>query len=1572
MRRGMKGSVAVTTVCAIAVIATLSFAQTTPTVNGLFYGDGDVNNYYFLAENPGRGTLYYNLSGNILYLAVVLSPSVNDNVFGIKKNDVDDTYLESACWNAECWLPGPGHNANDLIASDHLGITLTCGDSSWTWSQDYIYDPNKNLDPAEADWVSDPYCSGPGCDAAGTPPGGLISSASSIQWNMNNTLWDVTGGGIRPYAEWKSPDSTYGKPGTNEDVHDNNYPYFDSTWRWEWSIVYEMSIDVSGCGGNSILVWPYTAHNSPSKDGIEDVPFDSVFVPRLVVEKTRTIPTEACAGVGDSVTFEIVISNGGQTDLDSVVLMDRYDPDCLTFVEADPLQTSLLAGAIVWNDIGPLLQGASTTVAVRFTAKAACGTSADTAVVTYAEDEFGSILPVVTSTAQVNISPSEFRLTKTRISPETVLPGDPVVFEIDIANTGPTEISLLPLADTYDPVCLDFDSAVPTPDGQAAGSLTWTNLGPLPNGDSKKITLNFSATDGCLCGCSIIDTAAVSGAEDEYGCTLPDKQDTAFVDIDEPGVHVFKEVSSPVGGVASWGEEVTFRIIVENTSASPVSLLPLYDRYDPSCLSFVSAEPPADYTEPGLITWNTIGTLDVGAFDTVYVVYESLPGCCGETGDTVSVEGAESENGTPVPDDFWTTFVFSGIPLSASKTDLLVNDWDGDGTFSAGDDILYTVTIINTGAGPHSGVVFHDTLDVSMTLVDGSVTTTQGIVTAGNISSDDVVAVDVGTILEGETVIITFLAGINDPIAPDITHIFNQGLVTSDFLPSILTDDSAVPDPCNPDPTITGTTLKCPIIEIDICPETTIAKPNSVFQICICASEEGPHALADEYVNSFSFCLQIDTTVIFFDSTITFENTCLDSSGWDLKWKHPDGDRSLVQMWLIGGGEANSGVVCDSCLVTLQFLVNGYAAPGERSPFQFCEVIINEGWPCVETRGGDFIVNRPPYLTWNGEAVNVPFDSIKVHLSESHTYSFTLDAHDPDGDSLRVWVEEVYLPGGCAEPPNWLSPVAWADSVRANGEWDFQWHPTKGDDCDSVTVDFVVMSTFETGQPLYDTLRVDFIVQNCDIAAAWGNWPPKSCVTDIGLIDYPGLHPGFVQVPYDSTDNVIDQDVWACGKFEIPVDIHFDYAPPYVAIYSLYFEVDYDPTLEVFEVGNEGLVTEDIGVLTYNIDDVAGKIYVTMAFNYNLVDEITACFGPGHPTNIDNHWYQMFYVGFKIPDDAVTCTYYELSVDNLVVNEEITLEPGMNSCWVPKQWLHVQDFESAGWVYYSDTYLPVEGVNIFQGDACYEGALADVTDDFGMYGVKPFPGCASFCIWPEMDNTLTVQDQIVTSFDATMILRMLCGAMTLSHNDSLAADVTGDGTIGAFDASVILKWVVTGYVGNDLIPAHFIGDWIFEGDLGCLYAGPYEPECMCFSDLTSGFLLCWEAVITGDVSQNYPGPAKVVAGDLDARVVGNVLTMDLSKTSAVDMVIASGAELKVADVTATGLVEWAADGRTIRLAGASETDLGVVTVTFERVVPTELEITARADEGALMTSVVKVVPLPTEYSLSQNYPNPFN
>jgi hypothetical protein len=233
-----------------------------PTVDGLFYRPGatgsDVNNYYFLADSGTRGTLYYRLEGGTLYVAAVVSETVNDNVFGMKGSD--GAYLVSANWNAV-------HTAGRLIGSDHLEFALECGANSWDWFQDYVYDPNGDYDPNGQDWLSG--TGGP--DGNGTPPPGLVT-ASSLQWNFNNSTWDLTLGGLRSGIEqWKSPDL-----GTIGDITDDGWPTFRTAPDWEWAMVYEMSIDVTVCGTNPISIWPVSAHNSPSKDGDEDIPFDPV------------------------------------------------------------------------------------------------------------------------------------------------------------------------------------------------------------------------------------------------------------------------------------------------------------------------------------------------------------------------------------------------------------------------------------------------------------------------------------------------------------------------------------------------------------------------------------------------------------------------------------------------------------------------------------------------------------------------------------------------------------------------------------------------------------------------------------------------------------------------------------------------------------------------------------------------------------------------------------------------------------------------------------------------------------------------------------------------------------------------------------------------------------------------------------------------------------------------------------------------------------------------------------------------------------------------------------------------
>jgi hypothetical protein len=183
-----------------------------PTVNGLFYGDGDYAIYQWYGDSPAippstrtRGSLYkyYDPSTGWLYFAMVVDRSANDNVFAwrIGGPDSDRDYLDSSGWGSN------GHTFEQLYSSDNMEFYMSCGGNSWDWYHGYLYDENLDHNPAQADWLSGPEDNSIG---GGTWPASLVT-ASSLQWNMNNMGWDVTLGGARTtWGEWKSPASGAG------------------------------------------------------------------------------------------------------------------------------------------------------------------------------------------------------------------------------------------------------------------------------------------------------------------------------------------------------------------------------------------------------------------------------------------------------------------------------------------------------------------------------------------------------------------------------------------------------------------------------------------------------------------------------------------------------------------------------------------------------------------------------------------------------------------------------------------------------------------------------------------------------------------------------------------------------------------------------------------------------------------------------------------------------------------------------------------------------------------------------------------------------------------------------------------------------------------------------------------------------------------------------------------------------------------------------------------------------------------------------------------------------------------
>jgi hypothetical protein len=127
-------------------------------------------------------------------------------------------------------------------------------------------------------------------------------------------------------------------------------------------------------------------------------------------------------------------------------------------------------------------------------------------------------------------------LSKVLVEPAsgTATVGDIVRFQLRVDNTGPTDITLLPLGDNFhfNHACISYQSASPPPDvviqNASEHVLRWYNLGPLQAGDRLVVTVEFRAEQACE---EVLNRALMYNAMDEYGSPVPNQLADATVRI---------------------------------------------------------------------------------------------------------------------------------------------------------------------------------------------------------------------------------------------------------------------------------------------------------------------------------------------------------------------------------------------------------------------------------------------------------------------------------------------------------------------------------------------------------------------------------------------------------------------------------------------------------------------------------------------------------------------------------------------------------------------------------------------------------------------------------------------------------------------------------------------------------------------------------------------------------------------------------------------------------------------------------------------------------------------------------
>ena len=717
------------------------------------------------------------------------------------------------------------------------------------------------------------------------------------------------------------------------------------------------------------------------------------------------------------------------------------------------------------------------------------------------------------------------------------------------------------------------------------------------------------------------------------------------------------------------------------------------------------------------------------------------------------------------------------------------------------------------------------------------------------------------------------------------------------------------------------------ILSVD--PDTSIAKPDSHLVVCL----EFQGVTQEMAIAMIQFTLTYDTCVVFWDGTLTYEGTCLDSMGWHTQ-VHNDTVTTL-EVWMVGGHVMD----CNGCGLRIGFIINSdcvQVCGGDTTTLSLRDVIINEGFPEVVTHNGFVIVNRGPYFT-------EPEGGAEFHVKEGpdegcDTLCYSIRAVDPDGDSLGI----LWLPHDST-----LTNGAAFDTLGP-GEWEFCWAPPK-----------------RVGNSLAGCYADTFIVYSTCGAGGLGS---ASCCFDTNIIStcVDSLH---LHAFWPDTTHY-----HACGRVEILVYLETNYGFCFedLNILSLYLELSYDTEqLDVFEVGNEGLITENLGPLTYSINEGSGRITISQALNRKL----TGCAMPA----------PVLYVGFEVSGTTEASSVIELNIDRVNINEAYP-----RVCW-EGGYLHVINYSIEGDVFYSDNNEPIPEaeVKIWVNDSTMTPPADDTvyTDPTGHYGITPVLGCSDYCVKVQMEP-LEMPDptQVITSLDAAYILMHLDGTWPFSHNDSLAADVTGNGAITGYDVSIMLRELVGFETSSP------IGEWIFE------------PAYRCYANFSANRTgEDYEGVVIGDVTQNWPnivGPklSTFVEDDVSIGFRGHeeekeyYFTFPISFTNADGIIAAqfrvtydpdvvTAIEARTTELSARCSLEYKIDPDEIRVAMAGNAPMSgsgaIVEIEFKaETAEIDLELYVKINEQTVikLPYPIKIVvgESPSEYALYPNYPNPFN
>ena len=414
----------------------------------------------------------------------------------------------------------------------------------------------------------------------------------------------------------------------------------------------------------------------------------NVTVPEIIPDKTANISNP---NFGDNVNYTVTVTNDGIGDAKDVVVRDILG-EGLTFVDATGNYSfDEATRTVTW--IVDLAKGESKVFSVIAT------------VVGYGN--VTNSLVVGNKTTGVNVTVPEINPDKT-VDNEIPNFGDNVTYTVKVTNDGIGDANNVVITDILDKGLKFLNATGNFTYDEKTGTITW--IVDLDKGETKTFNVNVT-----VLGYGVLHNTVAVGNK------------TAVRNITVPEIITVKEVNSSDIHI---GDEITYTITVSNSGKINATNVVIRDIL-PEGLKFINASNGGVYDPvTGIITW----ILNITANSTVDLTVDICVNKSGNITNTVNV-GNKTSNCTIESGDI----VDLEMHIVADKSEIYV-----------GDNIVYTVTVINNGPSDAINTIANILIPNALSILSYNATKGTFDITSGNWS--------IGNLTNGEKVVLTFVA----------------------------------------------------------------------------------------------------------------------------------------------------------------------------------------------------------------------------------------------------------------------------------------------------------------------------------------------------------------------------------------------------------------------------------------------------------------------------------------------------------------------------------------------------------------------------------------------------------------------------------------------------------------------------------------------------------------------------------------------------------------------------------------------------------------------------------------------